>query len=385
MAAPPVNLEDLPQIKESIPHQKPNQNIEGFDFLRSIFSVMIVALKTRFFILGEIFVSATFAYALMAKVAYLAVPVFLQMSLFLFYLKSEQTNFLYFLKKRLPRLILLYVFWVGSYVLFEIYIKGNLTIIKGLTSSPRSMIEFIISGGQSPFFFLFSLIFLSTLAAIVVSAFKKIENESVKHWITYALLFVCVLAIFSLSLTPFAVTQLGGNSETGIVSSISSIVFWDYNPFCFLPYLFTSLIVMQDFNNGKLKQFSSSINIKLCTLLALFILFTIIELHTLEKLLHYSRISLLLGSWLLLYLALLSPLQASPIIKFISSCSLGIYAFHVFLTGLTLPIISDHDFFQSIFETIPGSDIVIEFVVVLIGSIALSFIFKRIRGLKNFV
>ncbi|MFB2839397.1 acyltransferase family protein [Floridanema evergladense] len=385
MTLPPVNLERLQNANESASDRNRKQNIEGFDFLRAIFSVVIVALKTRIFVLGEIFVSATFAYALMAKVAYLAVPVFLQMSLFLFYLKSEKLSFVYFLKKRLPRLILLYVFWVGTYVLFEIVVKGNSAIVKGVTSSTRSMIEFIISGGQSPFFFLFSLIFLTTLAAIVVTAFKKIENESVKHWISYALLFVCALAVFSFSLIPFTVTQLGGNSETGITHSISSIVFWDYNPFCFLPYLFTSLIVIQDFNSGKLEQFSSSFKVKLCTILALFIGFTIIEFHTLEKLLHYSRISLLLGSWLLLYLALLSPLKASPIVKFIASCSLGIYAFHVLLTGLTLPIIGNNEFFKNIFETVPGSDIVLEFVVVLTGSIALSFILKKIKWLKTFV
>lgn len=385
MAAPPIHLENLQQTNECLSHQKPNKNIEGFDFLRSIFSIIIVALKTEFFFLAEIFVSATFAYALMAKVAYLAVPVFLQMSLFLFYLKCEKASFLYFLKKRLPRLIILYIFWVGSYVLFEFFIQSNSAIIKGLTSSPKSMIEFIISGGKSPFFFLFSLIFLSTLAAIVIAAFKKIEKHSVKPWITHTLLFVSALAVFSLSMTPFAIDQLGGNSETGIVRSISNIVFWDYNPFCFLPYLFTSLITIQDFNNGKLKQFSSSINLKLCILLTLFILFTIIELHALEKMLHYSRISLLFGSWLFLYLALLSPVQASPIVKFISSCSLGIYAFHVLLTGLTLPILGDNEFFKSIFETIPGSNIVMEFVVVLTGSIVLTFIFKRIKGLKSFV
>lgn len=378
-----VNLEPKPKITEPLSGKKANKNIEGFDFLRAIFSIAIVALKTNLFFLAEILVSGAFAYALMAKVAYLAVPVFLQISLFLFYLKSEKASFFYFVQKRLPRLISLYIFWVGSVLLVDIFINES-TKIKGITSF-KSLVEFIVSGGQSPFFFLFSLILLITLSAILITLFRKVEKESVKLFLSYVLVFISCLLIFSLSVAEIVVSKIGGNSATALVRSISAFAFWDYNPLCFLPYLFTSLIVIQEFNQGKLKCWSSSLKRKLCVLLFLFTFFIILEFHLFEKLLHYSRLSLVFGSWLLLYLALLSPIKAPPIIKFISSCSLGIYGFHVLFTDVVLPIIDNNKFLNNLFQTVPGLEVMINFGVVLAGSIALTLISKRIKGLRNFV
>ncbi|MFB2894442.1 acyltransferase family protein [Aerosakkonemataceae cyanobacterium BLCC-F50] len=388
MATPPANLQKLQKASESLTDKeakKSNKNIEGFDFLRAIFSIAIVALKSNLFVVVEILFSGAFAYALMAKVAYLAVPIFFQISLFLLYFKSEKTSNLYLLKKRLPKLILLYGFWVGAKVLYDVFIKGNFSLINDVTSSPRRLVEFIVTGGQSPFFFLFGLIFLSSLAGIIIASFRKIRSNSVKLFISYGLLFVSCLLIFSLSVTQIVVGNLGGNAEAGIVRSISNFAFWDYNPLCFLPYLFTALIVTQEFNEGKLKNWSSSLKLKLCVLLASFIFFLILELHLFEKLLHYSRLSLVFGSWLLLYLALLSPLKAPPAIKFLSSCSLGIYGFHVFFTDIVLSTIENNKFIKNIFQTVSGLEIAIGFVVVLACSIALTLLFKRIKGLRDFV
>lgn len=380
----PVNSKSLQDSDAYSLKKKPTRTIEGFDFLRAIFSIAIVALKTNFFLLVELLVSGTLAYALMAKIAYLAVPIFLQMSLFLFYLKSEKSGLSYFLKKRLPRLMSLYFFWVGLKVLFDIS-KGDFARIKNITSSAKSLIEFIVSGGQSPFFFLFQLIFLSSLAAILVTGFRRLEKKSIKLFIGYSLLFSSCLLIFSLSVTELVVSQLGGNPETGLVRSISSIAFWDYNPLCFLPYLFTTLIAIQELNEGKLKRWSSFLKLKVFGLLSFFVFFTILEWYLFEKLLHYSRLSLVFGSWLFLYLALLSSRKAPPIIKFLSSCSLGIYGFHVFLTDVLLPTIGNNSFLRNLFQTVPGLEILIGFVVVLAGSIALTLSFKRIRGVKNYV
>lgn len=385
MAFPYVIREPLSKTNDFQAENKQKKNIEGFDFLRAFFSIAIVALKTNFFLLAEILVSSTFAYALMSKIGYLAVPVFVQISLFLFYLKTQKTNLFYFLQKRLPRLISLYMFWVGLKLLSDVFLKGEFAIINEISSSPRKLIEFIVSGNQSPFFFLFELIFLSAVAAIIITSFKRLEKKSVKLFTTYGLLFASCLLIFSLSVTEFVVSKLGGNSETGIVNAISNIVAWDYNPICFLPYLFTTLIVIQDFNEGKLQKWSSSLKLKLSGLLSLSLLFTILEWHLFENLLHYSRLSLVFSSWLLLYLALLSPFKAPPAIKFISSCSLGIYGFHVFFTELVLPSLDNNELIGNLFPTVPGLDILIGFVVVLAGSLGFTLIFKRIRGLRNYV
>lgn len=378
-----VKSESLENTSQISSEKKLDKNIEGFDFLRAIFSIIIVALKTNLFLLADILVSGTLAYALIAKVGYIAVPVFLQISLFLFYLKIEKKNFLYFLQKRLPRLISLYIFWVGSKVLFDIFVRSKSENFSWIIFSPRSLIEFVISGSQSPFFFFFSLIFLSTIATIIITLLRKTEKKS-KLIISYGLLFVSCLLTFSLSVTEIVVNAVTDDAKIGIVNSISSIAFWDYNPICFLPYLFTAFIVIQELKEGKLNSWSSYVNLKLCVLLFLFIFFTILEWHLFEELLHYSRLSLVFGSWLLLYVALLSPLKAPPAIKFISSCSLGIYGFHVFFTSVILPLIDKNSFFHNLL-VIPGLEIIIEFVLVLSCSIALTFVFKKIKGLKNYV
>ena len=126
-----------------------DNNIEGFDFLRAIFSIIIVALKTN-------------------------------------------------------RLISLYIFWVGLKVLFDIFVRGKSERFARIISSPRSLIEFIISGSQSPFFFLFSLILLTTIATIIITLLKKTEKKS-KLIISYGLLFVSCLLTFSLSVTEIVV------------------------------------------------------------------------------------------------------------------------------------------------------------------------------------
>lgn len=378
-----VKSESLENSSEISLEKKLDNNIEGFDFLRAIFSIIIVALKTNLFLLADILFSGTLAYALMAKVGYIAVPVFLQISLFLFYLKIEKKNFLYFLQKRLPRLISLYIFWVGSKVLFDIFVRGKSERFARIISSPRSLIEFIISGSQSPFFFFFSLIFLTTIATIIITLLKKTEKKS-KLIISYGLLFVSCLLTFSLSVTEIVVDAVTDDAKIGIVNSISSIAFWDYNPICFLPYLFTTFIVIQEFKEGKLNSWSSYVNLKLCVLLSLFIFFTILEWHLFEELLHYSRLSLVFCSWLLLYVALLSPLRAHPAIKFISSCSLGIYGFHVFFTSVILPFIDKKSFSHNLL-LIPGLELIIEFGLVLFCSIVLTLMFKKIKALKNYV
>ncbi|MDX2230531.1 MAG: acyltransferase [Leptolyngbyaceae cyanobacterium bins.349] len=371
--------------KERHPSQKqPEARFEGFDFLRAVFSIAVVALKTNLFLLAELLVSSSFAYALIAKTAYLAVPVFLQISLFLFYLKSETLGFSYFLRKRLPRLISLYFFWVGMKVLFDISVKGQSDVIIKALSAPRSLIEFIVSGGQSPFFFFFALTFLTTLAAALISLFRRLRvSQSKRLLINYALLIASCLLIFVLSVVEIIVNRFGGDSASNLARSISNIAFWDYNPLNFLPYLFTTAIAIQEFNDGRLRTWSKWLKTKLSIILAFTICFSTLELHLFEKLLHYSRLSLVFGSWLLLYLALLSTVKVPASIKFIASCSLGIYGFHVFFDALLSA--EQNGFLKNFFPEVPGLSVVVSFVLVLGFSILMTIILKQVKGLKNYV
>jgi len=364
------------------PNKHQEERFEGFDFLRAIFSVAIVALKTNLFLVAEILISGSFAYALMAKVAYLAVPVFLQISLFLFYLKSHKFGFFSYLQKRLPRLISLYLFWVIAKVIFDLIVFKQTEQIQSAIASPKRLIEFIISGAHSPFFFFFSLIFLTTLAAAFSVVFKKFQQGSTKLAVKYCLLLASCFLVFALSMTEITVNHLS-NSPPTWVRSISSLAFWDYNPLCFLPYLFTTAIAAQDFNEGRLRKGTLPFNFRIYTLLFLSIFFAVLEWHFFEKLLHYSRLSLVFGSWLLLNLSLSNTRKPPTLIKFLSSCSLGIYGFHVF-TDYFLSA-ENNAFLRDTFKTFPGVEVVVGFVLVLTSSIILTLIFKRVKVLKNYV
>ena len=186
-------------------HLVKEKKFEGFDILRAIFSIAIVAYKTNFFYVPEILVSNDLTYALSAyvfsgMVGALAVPVFLQISLFLFYYKSEKTGFSYFIRKRLPRLILLYLFWVGLITIFDIFFVGGLEAVKGAASSLKAFLEFIVSGNSTPYFFFFSLIFVTIIAEGLILLFNKLEKASTKITINYCLLIASSLLIFVFSL-----------------------------------------------------------------------------------------------------------------------------------------------------------------------------------------
>jgi surface polysaccharide O-acyltransferase-like enzyme len=358
------------------------RNFEGFDFLRAIFSIAIVALKTNLFNIVEILGASTLAYALKAIIGYLAVPVFLQISLFLFYGKSERAEFSYFMQNRLPRLISLYLFWVVSLTLFDILFRGQLESIKLTTSSFRKLVEFIVSGGNSPFFFFFSLIFVTAVTEMLILMFGRLRIPSTKKKIiSYCLLLASCILVFSFSVVE-PIANYTGIQLTNL-NSLINITKWDYNPLNFLPYIFTAAITAKEYSEGKLKEITVSLKLRLYGLFALFLIFSALEWTLLSGLLHYARISLVLGSWLLLYLTLLSKCEVPKSIKFISACSLGIYGFHVFFTHAL--ILGDISFFSSLFQMFPSLEILTIFLVTLMGSIVLTLVFKRTKFLRSFV
>lgn len=357
-----------------------NQKLEGLDFLRAFFSIAIVALHSNLFSLSSIgFFSLENILA--ANVAYLAVPVFFQISLFLFYIKSDKLGSSYFIRKRFPKLISLYLFWVLSKVIFDILLTGKSEPLKNSTSSAKVFIEFIVSGGNSPLYFFFSLALMTALTEVTVLCFKKMKSVSLKTSLLYFLFFTSCILIGFFSLFSFFETPTENGSN--LAKFAFSLAQWNYNPLVFFPYIFMSAIVAQEFNSGKLKNLTSNLKLKLYVLLSLFFVFTLLEWNFLKDLLHYSRLSLIFGSWLLLYLALLSTQKFPVAVQFISGCSLGIYTFHIFFT---------HGFFAigpnlltHLSGVFPNLKILLEFLMALIASILLTLLFKRTRFLREFV
>ncbi|OKH38691.1 hypothetical protein NIES2119_08840 [[Phormidium ambiguum] IAM M-71] len=393
-----ANSGDSYQKSEQAELAKKQQKFAGFDFLRAIFSLAIVAYKTNIFYIPTILISNGFTaalsdYVLSGMVGALAVPVFLQISLFLFYNKSEKTGINYFIQKRLPRLISLYLFWVISITLFDVLFVGGIQILRRPTSSIKAFLEFIVSGNSTPYFFFFSLIFVTVIAESLILLFNKIEKPSLKININYCLLFLSCILVFSFSTIQPIVQNTG--IESSLLKIINNLTTWDYNPVNFLPYIFTAAITVQEYRAGKLEKVTKLLRIKLYSLLILTLFFFGLEwILTSNGLLiqvdqapldHYLRLSLVFGSWLLLYLALISKRQVPASVKFISDCSLGIYGFHVFFTYKkplpldTLPLLSN------LFESFPVLQIITNFLLVLFGSIALTILFKKSKILGRFV
>jgi Acyltransferase family len=375
------NLSESSQLIQASSRAEQNLRFAGFDYLRAIFSIAIVADHTGLFILATLFGSSTLTDVLYANVSYIAVPVFFQISLFLFYLKSEKTGLQYFVQKRIPKLVYLYLFWMTFKILCEILVKGESASIKMATVSIRGFLEAIVSGGNSPFYFFFSLLFITTLAGFNAFMFRAQEDSSINIKVNYFLFFIFCILILSFSAMSSIIDDFPNHIT--FLSALFSIVQWNYNPLNFLPYIFTAAIVFHEFKEEKLKRLTPQCKSKLGVLMSLFLIFTMLEWNTLDDLTTYSRLSLVFGSWLLLYLALLSTSKPAAIVTFVSSCSLGIYAFHILFTHVLFS--DERNALSSLAHFFPGLDILTEFCIALVGSIALTLLFRRTKGLKLFV
>jgi len=343
---------------------------EGFDFLRAFFAVVVVALHANLFNVfvgkpGLNFVSDI----LNLNLGYLAVPVFLQISLFLFLIKREKVDHRYFTQKRLPKIVSLYTFWVIAKVIFNLLFGSEQTLEQLSIQSPLDLLLFIISGGHTVFYFFFSLLLLTLVAEILVLVIGR-SKPTTKLKISYALLLVSSLVVF---LFPLIDLSTGNEILTQIVDPIN-----------FLPYVFTAMITTQEFHSGRFEKYASSYKLKLLFLALLFLIFAALEWFIFGNLPHsrlfphYARLSLVLASWALLYLALLSRQKVPARISFLSACSLGIYGFHIFFIEHT-------GFLEAIPGISGGISILIKFLIALAGSIVLTLLFRKRKWLKNFV
>jgi len=368
-----------------------SQRFESFDFLRAIFSLAVIGYKTDLFYLPAAIIPGMFTkklgdYVLSGIFGALAVPIFFQISLFLFYRKTSNRGLSYFLQKRLPKLISLYIFWVALASLFDFLFVGGFEKFQSILSSPKAFAEFIVSGNSSPYFFFFSLIFVTILAELFNFFLSQTRRFSVRIAISYILLSISCAFIFFLSITDFIISQIG--TSLPLLETLSNIARWDYTPTNFIPYVFTSAITAQEFSEGKLHKPTKFLKRKLIILLVFAILLFSLEWTFTSRefmiqvdqapLDHYLRLSLIFGSWFFLYLALLSKRKVPTLIKFLSDYSLGIYGFHIFFIFGWQPL---GDRLQSF----PALYIIGNYLIALLGAILLTAIAKRSKVLNQFV
>jgi len=351
-----------------------SSRFEGFDFLRAFFSIVVVALHANIFniLSTEKLKLVDVANVLNINFGYLSVPVFLQISLFLFYINREKYGQKYFSQKRLPRLVSLYFFWSLLKIIFDFVLNKNTEIFRTVFSSTSDTFLFVISGGHTIFYFFFSLLFTTTICEFLVifEEKRKIKLNSVK--LSYLLLFLSCVLIFC-----FPLIDIYFNKK--------EVFTYVANPLNFLPYVFTAKIVAQEFISNKLKKLTSSLSINLSLLFAFCVSLIIFEWIFLKDLPHYSRlfpnysrISLVFVSFFLLYISVLSTRSVPTIINFISKYSLGIYGFHIFFIDYVV-------LFDNLSPLLPSLITITKFVIALLGSIVLSLVFKKFKLTKEFV
>jgi peptidoglycan/LPS O-acetylase OafA/YrhL len=148
----------------------------------------------------------------------LAVPVFFLVSLFLFFAKAKR-NQRYF-RQRLKKLVGLYFFWTGLWLLVCGKLYGFFFVLKKII---ENAVIFAVTGGYSLYYFFFSLIILTCVSYAVLKVSR------------FALWFLAFLSAALLGGLAFVARE---------VQTLHCLVaFW--NPLNFLPYVFISALVFE--------------------------------------------------------------------------------------------------------------------------------------------
>lgn len=362
-----------------------NQSIAGLDYLRAICCIMVVIGHTdalRIFEFNNVILHQ-FLDFYYQNIGLLAVPIFLQISLYLFYRKqNKEPN--YFYKKRFYKLLALYAFWVPIAILGKIYL-GELEPIRMLTE-PSYFLWVISTGGDTLFYFLFSLIFLSFLADLKMRL-KAYWHPSEKTWrfFEYSGLFLtCLLLIV----------------KSAIGVALKSYPWVAYNnPLNFLPYIFSGYLIWQKTSDPKsIENYRWQEDaIAIAAILGAIAFFILIEWRFFnlsdypqvflgDRVPQYARVSSVLSSSLITYLFIrLNPKPISSV-ALLSFCSLGIYCIHKFLPnflGLTLSQIAAQFGYNLATDIAMMS--FLRFWSLLLGSIVLTLVLKRVKFLKQVV
>jgi hypothetical protein len=248
------------------------------------------------------------------NILYLSVPVFFVVSLFLLNEKWMYGNFHLF--ARLERLIYLYCFWVGVLMLFY-RLEDKLCLIK--PDNISKWIIFIVTGGNSVFYFLFSLILLTVISFVLFKLSAGI------HW---ALLLFSTVPIWF-----FPVVVKVFNASPILTA------FW--NPLNFLPYVFISSLTCKYMKEKKdllhtiLYRRIISIVFGVCVVSAVIEWCCFRDFHNFvyngSAFPSLTRMSLVAGTCFLFLVSFYVQRPSWAMISFLSDYSLGIYCIHGFV------------------------------------------------------
>lgn len=350
-----------------------SRKLYGFDYLRVICSLIVVLLHVQhefsnhfhFTPIEEVLINS-FIY----NFGFLAVPVFLQISLFLFYLNLNLKE--KYFKKRIIDITKIYVLW---FLIYPIFIK--LVIEHGELPSLNflSINTFIASGGHTLIYFLSDLILLTAISGLLMKIGLLKNKYLVVSFLLISSLIVFLLPfirIFPLALLNIDMTQ-------------------HWNPLNFIPYIFSSYLLYMQLDNetNSLNKMSVA---TWCVILLILCCTVVIEWRYLQgydfwedRLLLpiYSRLSLIISAYIVSYLAINYLSYPPPVfIQLISNCSLGIYCIHYILIDIAVWVYP-----QNLeFSPLPDSIIFLMiFALIAIITISLTNFTKKIKFLEKYL
>ncbi len=279
----------------------------GFDWLRAILPFFVIAIHTQAISsFGNLFSSnenvPNIFDVIQFNLLFLAVPAFLLMSLVLFFKKDQSVRDDLL---RIYKLFFLYLFWVGLWLL---------DTKKMPNWDAQGVLIFIIRGGNSIFYYLFTLIFLMSVATLI------------RKWsinVTWFLLLLTVLCIN----TAFPILNMLDPRNKLLVA------FW--NPLLFLSIVFAAKLMV---------HYESTIKLNKAFIIFISILYILISMTEWATLIHpnhklllatefpsYARVSPMIGAVLLLSISYYIKDKPAHLVMLLSSVSLGLYCVHPFL------------------------------------------------------
>lgn len=333
-----------------------SQYFNSFDYLKVFFAIAVVAWHTKAFgptsfVSNQL--SLNLKEVIYGNVLLIAVPIFAQISLFL-YIYNREIKKNYFLK-RVFHLATLYLFWMA--LLIILFYADERTKFKTW--------EFWFSGGASPLYFLLVLAVMTILAEIFLLA-KKLVNERALVFISLFLLLASILVlVFKTHLVNF------------IEPRFLPLLMSHWSPINFVPYVFSAWLFFYFYQKGYLKK--QDIRIKTLIFLFLITIIVYFEYKFMPNSIYlkydgmlippYSRLSIILSALLILYVFLNRNYLPSRIVKIFAELTLGIYILHVFVMNLLAGIS------PSYYEAIKNS--LLYFGLVLSISLLLTYLIKQ--------
>ncbi len=293
----------------------------GFDYLRVVLSVAVVAWHVRLFGKSDIFDELRFLdhhFAVSDFVNFhillLAVPAFMLMALFLFVEKVQARGRGYFVE-RVKRLVFLYLLWSSIAIVWW----RDIEIARTLAWDWKYVMSVVATGGFSIFYFFFSLI-LVTLASYIAIKFPR-----------YLLYVLLIASSFLLWVMPLVVAET--HSYPYLVA------YW--NPLNFIPYAFVAVLASSYVRSPGFEKRLANLIVFLSLA---FVLSSVIEWHLLVHadnfpgngfaMPAYTRISVVVGASLLFFLSFYLHRPPNVLVRFLSDCSLGLYCVHPFILDL---------------------------------------------------